>query len=429
MSVCAVPAFPKLVLADLPQTLPLQASDDDFDDVASAQNVDADADVEVVGARALLVRQRLHEIDPAYLEGIIFGTPRPQSIEAAGMKLGSIVQIKIETIDLACGLDLRQRQKLRLAGAGDIKRLFDRIEELQGKWRFEQGAVPQAMMRKAIDLRNSIAQGPFGGHSLFGKTLDGTLTAAQRARSTEFGGIDRLDETVRIRAWPEAADKFKDIWLTATPFGDDGLERLQSQTSVQRLFIDSTRITDAGLVHVARLTNLEELDLERTGINGSGLVHFGNMQRLKILKLGYTQATDECLAHIQELTALKALMLEGTKVTSRGLKSLRSLTQLEVLSLYETQVTDAGLVDLAPLKNLRQLDLEGTQVSDAGLAHLGELAKLRVLDLRRTQVTDAGLGHLEQLMSVKSVYLYGTQVTEAGIANLKRSLPGAKLIR
>lgn len=427
ISTCAVPAFLQLALADQARALPLQASDDDFDDVA-VEKVE-NTDEEQLVARERLVRQRLTDFDPAYFEGIIFGTPDTQSIEGARKKLAGMAHVKVATIDLACGLNSSQRRKLRLAGEGDIKRLFDRIEELQGKWRLEKGPISQAITRQAIELRNTIAIGPFSSRSLFGKMLDRTLTAGQQSRCTEFGGIERLEETVRIRTWPDAPDKFKDIWLTATPIGDDGLERLQAMTSLQRLYIDSTQITDAGLAHLARLTNLEDLDLERTAINGSGLVHFRDMQRLKRLKLGYTQATDEGLAHLRELGSLKTLTLEKTRFTSRGMANLRLLTQLEALSLCETQVTDEGLAELAALKNLSELDLEATLVTDAGLSHLEGLTNLRVLDLRRTRVSDAGLARLARLTNLRKLWLGQTAVTEAGFARLEQSLPRTRVIR
>lgn len=425
-SVFATSASFQVSLADQPAAPSLPASDDDFDNVASVENVD----VEVLDPRALRDRNRNPEGDPAYFEGIVFGAQGAESIEAVRMKLGFMMQIKIEVVDLACGLDSRQRRRLRVAGEGDIKRLFDRIDELKGKWRFEQGAIPPASVREAIELRNTIALSPFsGGNSLFARTLDRFLSTEQRARCTELGGTEKLGASIRIRVWPNAADKIKEIWLSETTFGNDGLERLENMISLQKLHLDSTRITDAGLVHLAQLSNLEELDLESTGIDGAGLVHFRALQRLKALNLSQTQATDESLAHLRGLTSLTTLKLDNSRITSRGMANLRLLTQLEALSLCETQVADAGLAELSTLKKLRELDLGATQVTDAGLVHLAALTNLHVLDLRRTRVSDAGLAHLERLTNVKYVYLYGTPVTEAGIANLKRSLPGTRVIQ
>jgi hypothetical protein len=423
-AVCALSTLAQITLAGQQQVASPTVSDDDFDDVAQVDHDDAEPDL-----RMMALKLRQPELDPGYLEGVIFGTPGTHSIEAARIKLGCLAEIKIESIDLVCGLTRGQRRKLSLAAEGDIKRLYDRIKELEGNWRPGLVGVPQAIVRDAIELRNTLAAGPFSGRSLFAKTLDRTLSVDQRARCTEFGGTDRLGTAIRIRTWPEAADKIKEICLSETPFGDDGLERLGPLIGLQRLHLDSTRITDAGLAHLARLTELEALDLERTAIDGSGLAHLRHLQRLKLLNLNHTRTSDDFLAHIQNLTGLISLTLEHTGITSQGVKALRALRQLESLSLCETLIADAGLAELEKLTKLQTLDLGATQISDAGLVHLAGLTNLHVLDLRRTRVSNAGLVHLEGLTNVKYVYLYGTEVTEAGIASLQGALPGAKVIR
>lgn len=180
-SICTTSTPAQSGPADQPQAPRVYPSDDDFEDVAGIDSAE-NANVEVLGARLLALRLRQPELEPGYVEGIIFGAQGAESIEAARIKLGCMAQIRIETIDLACGLNPSQQRKLRLAGEGDIKRLFDRIEEFQRKPRPEQRALSQEFVRDAIEFRNMIAVGPFGGQSLFNKMLDRMLTSEQRAR-------------------------------------------------------------------------------------------------------------------------------------------------------------------------------------------------------------------------------------------------------
>jgi len=388
-----------------PEAQPLCASDDD-----RVENDDGDGVAALAGAG-----------EQRPLNVILFEQPGPRSVEELRESFRSTALIKIESINLACGLTAEQKRKLQLASEGDIKRLVDRIEDYLRNLRLAPNALIKAQP-VVVRLRDTIAGGPFQDDSLLTRTLARVMTAEQRTRCDEFGGLKRLHETIRMRCLPESSGDIKDIWLTASPFGDDNLQRLGALTSIQRLFLDSTQITDQGLIHVARLTKLEELDLERTRINGSGLADFRDMPRLRLLKLGYTQANDECLARLHGLTGLRTLKLEQTKITDRGLENLRLLPQLQILSVYETNITDTGLAAIAALHNLRELDLEATRVTDMGLVHLVGLPNLQVLDLRRTKISDAGLEHLQKLTNLRRLWLGNTAVTEAGVAKLRRAL-------
>jgi hypothetical protein len=114
------------------------------------------------------------------------------------------------------GLTTAQRQKLHLAGRGDIQRLFDQVEE--SRQRLQSQVIHDvAGLRKleedfataSADLRAGIKQ-PFGNGSLFSKTLKSTLTTKQIAAYEEW---KRNAPAVVRRHW--------DLWVR-TPAGSSG---------------------------------------------------------------------------------------------------------------------------------------------------------------------------------------------------------------
>ncbi len=89
---------------------------------------------------------------------------------------------QIEEADRKWGLTPAQEEKLRLAGRGDMKRLFDRVEEK----RREIVLVPTPRDKftvMIVDLRNlriAIRPLPFGRTAIYSKTLN-KITNEQRA--------------------------------------------------------------------------------------------------------------------------------------------------------------------------------------------------------------------------------------------------------
>jgi hypothetical protein len=80
---------------------------------------------------------------------------------------------KIQAADQKHKLTDPQRAKLQLAGRGDIKRFFDRVED--GRAEFELNRVGFkngiAALQRLKPLADGYYQGPFGYGSLFAKTL------------------------------------------------------------------------------------------------------------------------------------------------------------------------------------------------------------------------------------------------------------------
>jgi hypothetical protein len=91
---------------------------------------------------------------------------------------------QIEAVDLICRLTDTQTRKLRLAGRGDIKRFFDRVEALRPKAERTQDDLQlcgnACFIGRDTD-RPPVALGLFEQGSLFSKTLKTVLTAGQAA--------------------------------------------------------------------------------------------------------------------------------------------------------------------------------------------------------------------------------------------------------
>ena len=115
-------------------------------------------------------------------------------------KLDSSLLLRIEDLERACGITEAQKKKLRLAGRGDIKRFFDKVEELKRK--FQQGQNdPNANIWQEIQpLQVELNTGLFGDDSIYAKTIRRTLTGDQAAR---FESLSRERNSFRFRATVE----------------------------------------------------------------------------------------------------------------------------------------------------------------------------------------------------------------------------------
>ncbi|MBI3860957.1 MAG: hypothetical protein HY290_03590 [Planctomycetia bacterium] len=398
-------------------------SDDDFDDLPG------DAVVPEPGVpRPVPVPMGQAQVSFAKT---VFGGYQGDAFGAAGNQLEFLLQARLSTADLVCSLAEIQKQKLQLAGRGDIKHLLEQIRiqkrkcELldDGAWQGVAGDV----IRQAQALRDLLEVGPFGEGSMFAKSLARALTSAQRLQYEKYQSLERLGGRIHLR--PRGDDEIKALRMTKATLVDEGLAPLAGMTGLKSLNLDYTQITDAGMAHLAGLTSLELLELEGTQVKGPGLAHLRGMQSLQMLDLRRTGVDDAALAHLRPLESLRVLQLAHTRVAGRGLAHLAGLRQLETLLLVQTQVDDAGLAGLAGMTNLKEVNLEGTQITDAGLPQIAQLSGLVTLDLRRTRVTDAGLAHLHSLKRLQAVYLFGTQVSAKGAEELERLMPDTRVVR
>lgn len=107
----------------------------------------------------------------AQFDSQVFGNQSDAAIARA--RLEKVLERKITAAYRICELTEVQREKLALAGRGDLKRLFDRIEKV--KLRACRSHIVNSgdrRMEEEIDwLRQSVTSDLFGYGSLFDKTL------------------------------------------------------------------------------------------------------------------------------------------------------------------------------------------------------------------------------------------------------------------
>ena len=112
-------------------------------------------------------------------------------------KLDSSLLLRIQDLERACGITEIQQKKLRLAGRGDIKRFFDKVEELKRKYQRGQNDPNANIWQEIQPLQVELNSGLFGDNSLYAKTIRRTLNHDQAAR---FESVSHERTSFRFRA-------------------------------------------------------------------------------------------------------------------------------------------------------------------------------------------------------------------------------------
>jgi hypothetical protein len=258
------------------------------------------------------------------------------------------MQEKIVLVDQICGLTDSQKQKLQLAGRGDILRGLDRAEKIERQFQIvrDNMAKINELCQEALHIRVSLIV-LTDDDTLFVKTLEKSLTPEQSARYEPLRALYRLGGRAVMNS--RGSREGLAIILLGTEFADDDMVLLGDVPNVHSVNLSGTRVTDAGMTHLPRLTSLERLDLSETKV------------------------TDMGLAELKGMTGLEAIDLRGTSVTDAGMVHVSGLIRLQRLDLHHMQVTDAGLRHLKGLPGLLTLGLAGTRATDAGVAELREV--------------------------------------------------------
>src|SRR5271157_2788461 len=112
----------------------------------------------------------------------VFGGPR--NSRAGRNKLDSLLALQVDDVARMCTLSEAQKKKLLLAGRGDIKRFFDKVEEKRKKFekvkqdRTKIGEIYQEL----VPLQTALNSGLFGDGSIYAKTIRRVLSEEEDAR-------------------------------------------------------------------------------------------------------------------------------------------------------------------------------------------------------------------------------------------------------
>src|SRR5262249_11549016 len=140
----------------------------EYDDNQADERVD---DGPRIVRRAILEDQEFDQF--------IFG--RPESVEEVRSRMYQTVRGQVRQLDRKYHLTAAQKEKLLLAGLGDIKHGIDRVEELRKKWQLAKYERRSAVdcMRAAQSLHGELESATASVDSLFCKTLATTITEDQ----------------------------------------------------------------------------------------------------------------------------------------------------------------------------------------------------------------------------------------------------------
>ena len=127
----------------------------------------------------------------------------------ARSKLDSSLLVRIEDLERVCGITEAQKNKLRLAGRGDIKRFFDKVEALKRKFQQGQNDPNTNIWQEIQPLQVELNTGLFGDDSLYAKTIRRTLSPEQAAR------FESLARERRAFAFGRRSSGSSPIWTRA----------------------------------------------------------------------------------------------------------------------------------------------------------------------------------------------------------------------
>lgn len=160
---------PAIVLAIVGAGAAVRAQDEEEEEAAPEPNAQA---------------VRIVRMNEAQFDQWVFGNMGGGNAVMVRNKLEYRLELQVDDIARSCGLTPVQKKKLLAAGHGDIKRLFDRIEELRKKFdkvKNQQNAFGM-IWQEVQPLQNTVNSGLSGEHSIFAKALRTTLTPEQHAR-------------------------------------------------------------------------------------------------------------------------------------------------------------------------------------------------------------------------------------------------------
>jgi len=112
----------------------------------------------------------------------VFGGPR--NSRAGSSKLDSLLTLQVDDVARMCTLSEAQKKKLLLAGRGDIKRFFDKVEEKRKKFAKVKNDQTKfnEIYQELVPLQAALNSGLFGAGSIYSKTIRRVLSEEEDAR-------------------------------------------------------------------------------------------------------------------------------------------------------------------------------------------------------------------------------------------------------
>ncbi len=131
-----------------------------------------------------------------------------------------LLGLRVEHIERTCAISETQRNKIEVAGKGDIKRFFDTVEEQRRRMHLSDGEQELSTILEELNqAAMALVSGVFDERSLLQKTMKQTLSHDQMARYQ----ADRR----AARAFQHRAEVATTVGIFAKALGLDAEERLR----------------------------------------------------------------------------------------------------------------------------------------------------------------------------------------------------------
>jgi hypothetical protein len=144
--------------------------------------VEQDPDEEAAANEAVQLAQPAFMMSDDQFDQWVFGAPR--NSRAGRNKLDSLLTLEVDDVARTCALSETKKKKLVLAGRGDIKRFFERVEEKRKKFdkvKTDQNKIGE-IYQELIPLQVTLNSGLFADDSFYAKTLKKVLSEEEEAR-------------------------------------------------------------------------------------------------------------------------------------------------------------------------------------------------------------------------------------------------------
>ena len=129
----------------------------------------------------------------------VFGGPR--NSRAGRNKLDSLLTLQVDDVARMCTLSEAQKKKLLLAGRGDIKRFFDKVEEKRKKFAKVKNDQTKfnEVYQELVPLQAVLNSGLFGDGSIYSKTIRRVLSE-RKTRGTSRSSRTRTGSAIEPRS-------------------------------------------------------------------------------------------------------------------------------------------------------------------------------------------------------------------------------------
>jgi len=232
------------------------------------------------------------------------------------------------------------------------------------------------------------------------------LTTLQSLKSLDLGMTKITDKGIDILT---SFPLLSELILYDTKITDKSLKSLAAMNSLEKLNLLRTAITNEGLKELSSSPSLTELSLSRPYgprgkiyegeiVNDNGLNYLNSLTTLKTLTINNLQFTAVGLRNIGQHNSLTSLRINRARLNDKAMRSLSVNNSLTSLDLSNNKLTGENLGDLAQITSLEHLNLKNNNLTDECLDGLAQITSLKNLSLNNNKLSKEGLKKLKKAL-------------------------------